>query len=63
MLETFGDTSGAAVVCVYGYDGVAYLYAGNSARNNVSPAPRELAGWLTRHILTRTARTDSGQRV
>jgi len=29
----------------YRYDGVAYLYAENSVRNNISPAPRE-PGWL-----------------
>jgi hypothetical protein len=68
VLETFGDINGAAVLCVtlYGYGGVAYLYAENSARNNVSPAPREpgwLAGWLTRHILTRTAHPESGHRL
>ena len=43
VLETFGDISGAAVLCVtlYGNDGVAHLYAANSARNIVSPDPRE----------------------
>jgi hypothetical protein len=44
------------------YDGVAHLYAENSGRSYVSPAPRE-PGWLTRHILTGTAHPDSGYRL
>jgi hypothetical protein len=47
VLEAFGGINGAAVLCVtlYGNDGVAHLYAENSAHNIVSPDPRE-PGWL-----------------